>query len=81
MITFTGTFLFLPGLDAMSVVLLALLRLFVILGELGCKSQFSGVAAPSSSSSSIPVSWSWHDYPGMVAVDPSTAVFWKSSTI
>ena len=75
MITFTETFLFLSGLDAVSVVLLALLQLFVILGELGCKSQFSGVAAPSSSSSSILVSWSWHDSPGMVAVEPSIAVF------
>ena len=75
MITFTGTFLFLLGLDAVSVVLLALLRLFVILGELGCKPPSSRVAAPSSSSSSIPLSWSWHDSPGMVAVEPSIAVF------
>jgi len=66
----------LPGLDAVSVVLLPLLWLVVILGGLVWKPESSIAAATTSSSpSSNPVSWSNDERPGMVAVEPSTAVF------
>lgn len=68
-ITLTGTFLLagiLLGLEAMSVVLLPLLRLFLILGGL-VAGESSKVARPSSSSSSSPFGWSKIDRPGMVA--------------